>query len=127
MYLLELPWRGDSHKYTKRIIHKKNFKSIHYSCFIWVHVKFLYNSKFDLTAKSLVTNSVVITRVLCNTAMSTLPKAMKFDAVNCQEFCQLTDYNWFKTLLQPDFQKICHITFLLYSVNLRLTKSDCGS
>ena len=26
---------------------------------------FLYNSKFDLTAKSLVTNSVVITRVYC--------------------------------------------------------------
>ena len=29
-------------------------------------VKFLYNSKFDFTAKSLVTNTVVITRVLCN-------------------------------------------------------------
>ena len=30
-------------------------------------IKFLYNSKFDLTAKSLVTNTVVITRVLCIT------------------------------------------------------------
>ena len=28
-------------------------------------VKFLYSSKFDLTAKSLVTNSVAITRALC--------------------------------------------------------------
>ena len=28
-------------------------------------VKFLYNSKFDFTAKSLVTNSVIIRRVLC--------------------------------------------------------------
>ena len=27
--------------------------------------KFLYNSTFDFTAKSLVTNTVVITRVLC--------------------------------------------------------------
>ena len=44
---------------------KKLFKSIRYSCFRQVHIKFLNNSKFDLTAKSLVTNSVVITRVLC--------------------------------------------------------------
>ena len=28
-------------------------------------IKFLYNSKFDFTAKSLVTNTVVKTRVLC--------------------------------------------------------------
>ena len=28
-------------------------------------IKFLYNSKFDFTAKSLVTNTVVIARVLC--------------------------------------------------------------
>ena len=28
-------------------------------------LKFLYNSKFDFTAKSLVTNTVVIARVLC--------------------------------------------------------------
>ena len=28
-------------------------------------VKFLYNSKFDFTVKSLITNTVVITRVLC--------------------------------------------------------------
>ena len=36
-----------------------------YSCFRQVHIKFLYNSKFDFTAKSLVTNAVVIKRVLC--------------------------------------------------------------
>ena len=48
------------------MIHKKTlFKSIRYSCFRWVHFKFLHNSIFDLTAKSLVTNSVVIMRVLC--------------------------------------------------------------
>ena len=28
-------------------------------------IKFLYNSKLDFTAKSLVTNTVIITRVLC--------------------------------------------------------------
>ena len=28
-------------------------------------IKFLYNSKFDFTANSLVTNTVVIVRVLC--------------------------------------------------------------
>ena len=47
------------------MIHKNLFKSIRYSCFRQVHIKFLYNGKFDLTAKSLVKNSVVITRVLC--------------------------------------------------------------
>ena len=57
----------DSNKYTKQMIHKKRFKSIFYSCFRRIHIKFLYNSKFDLTAKSLVTNTVVITRVLCIT------------------------------------------------------------
>ena len=34
--------------------------------FRWVHVKFLFNRKFDLTAKSLVTNTGVIMCVLCN-------------------------------------------------------------
>ena len=57
--------QGDSNKYTECMIHKKLFKSNRYSCFRGVHFKFLYNYKFDLTAKSLVTNSV-ITRVLCN-------------------------------------------------------------
>ena len=56
--------RGDSNKYTKRMIHKKLLKSIRYSCFRRVHIKFLCNSKFNLTAKSLVINSVVITTVL---------------------------------------------------------------
>ena len=65
MYLLEWPQQGDSNKYTQRMIHKKLFKSIRYSCFRRVHIKFLYSSKFDLTAKSLVTNSVIIMRVLC--------------------------------------------------------------
>ena len=31
-----------------------------------VPIKFLYNSKFDFTAKPLVTNTVFITRVLCS-------------------------------------------------------------
>ena len=29
-------------------------------------IKFLYNSKINFTAKSLITNTVIITRVLCN-------------------------------------------------------------
>ena len=32
-------------------------------------IKFPFNSKFDFTAKSLVTNTVVITRVLCTINM----------------------------------------------------------
>ena len=31
---------------------------------LFMHINFLYNSKFDFTAKSLVTNTVVITMVL---------------------------------------------------------------
>ena len=65
-YFLESPRRGDSNKYTKRMIYKKNFKIIRYSCFRRVHIKFLYNSKFDFTAKSLVTKTVIITRVVCH-------------------------------------------------------------
>ena len=53
-YLLESPRRGDSNKYTKRMIYKELFKNIRYSCFRLVHIQFLYNSKFDFTAKSLV-------------------------------------------------------------------------
>ena len=56
---------ADSNKYTKCMIHKRLFKCVRYSCFRWVHIKFLYNSKFDLTAKSLVTNTGAIMRVLC--------------------------------------------------------------
>ena len=44
---------------------KKLVKSIRQSCFRWVHIKFLYNSKFYFVGKSLETNTVVITRVLC--------------------------------------------------------------
>ena len=44
---------------------KELLKNMRYSCFRRVHIKFLYNSKFDFKAKPLVTNTVVITRVLC--------------------------------------------------------------
>ena len=64
-YLLESPRQGHSNKYTKSMICKKLFKRIRYSCVRGVNIKFLYNSKFDFTAKSLVTNAVVIMRVLC--------------------------------------------------------------
>ena len=65
-YLLESPRRGDSNKYTKRMIYKKKtVQKYCYLCFGRVHFKFLYNSKFDYTAKSLATNTVVITRFLC--------------------------------------------------------------
>ena len=47
------------------IYNRKLFKNIRNSCFGRVHIKFLYNSKFDFTAKSLVTNIVVIASVLC--------------------------------------------------------------
>ena len=66
VYLLESPRRADYNRYTKHMIYKnKVVKSIRYWCFRRVYIKFLYNSKFDLIAKSSVTNSVVITRVLC--------------------------------------------------------------
>ena len=55
----------DSNKYTKRMIYKRTVKNTGYSYFRQVHIKFLYNSKFDFTAKSLETNTVVITRFLC--------------------------------------------------------------
>ena len=51
VYMLESPRRGDSNKYIKRVIKKNLFKSIHYSCFRRVHIKFFYNSKFDLRSK----------------------------------------------------------------------------
>ena len=58
-------------KYTKRMICEKKtlFKSTRYSCFRRIPIKFLYNSEFDFTAKPLVTNIVVITRVLCILAL----------------------------------------------------------
>ena len=39
---------------------KKLFKSFQYSCLRRAHIKLLYNSKFDFTAISLVTNSVIM-------------------------------------------------------------------
>ena len=62
MYLLESPRRGDSNKYTKRMIHENNCSKV--SVIHALHGS-TYNSKFDFTAKSLVTNSVIITRALC--------------------------------------------------------------
>ena len=47
------------------MIYKRTAQNVRYSCFRRADIKFLYNSKFDFTAKSLVTNTVVITRVLC--------------------------------------------------------------
>ena len=77
VYLLEPPRRGDSKNYTKRMSHKKLFKTIRYSCLGRVYLKFLYNSKFDLTAKSLVTNSVVITRIFCITNTLAWARALR--------------------------------------------------
>ena len=59
---VKYPHQGDSNKYTKL---KELFKNIRYSCFGQVDINFLYNSKFDFTAKSFVTNTFVISRVLC--------------------------------------------------------------
>ena len=47
------------------MIYKRIFKSIRHSCFRRIHIKSHYNSKFAFTAKRLVINTVVITRVLC--------------------------------------------------------------
>ena len=54
--------RGDPNKYIKRMIHEKLVKSIRYSCFRRVHIRFIYSSKFDLAAKSFVTNSIGVGR-----------------------------------------------------------------
>ena len=48
------------------MIYKEQLKNIRYSCFRLVHINFLYNGKFDFMAKALLTNTVVITRALCN-------------------------------------------------------------
>ena len=64
MYLLESPRRGDSNKYTKPMFHKKLLKKVSVFVLKTGPYQVLYNSKFDLTAKSLVTKTVVITRVL---------------------------------------------------------------
>ena len=72
MYLLESP-RGD-HSYKKN--KKKNIcfitekKVQKYPLFVLQtgHIKILHISKFNFTAKSLVTNTVVTARVLCTDA-----------------------------------------------------------
>ena len=61
------------------------FKSIRYSCFRWVHTKFLYFSKFDLTAKSLVTNSVGLTRVLCRCITKKKPFCTKYQELTYRQ------------------------------------------
>ena len=70
MYLLESPRRGDSNKYTKRMIYKKMCSKVSVTDALDGSYQVAYNSKFDFTAKSLVTNAVVITRVLCNILIS---------------------------------------------------------
>ena len=68
MYLLESPRRGNSNKHTNVYLKKKKKKTcLKYPSLVLKigPIKFLYNSKFDFTANSLVTSIVVITRVLC--------------------------------------------------------------
>ena len=64
---------------------EKLYKSICYSCSRWIHIKFLYNSKFDLAAKSLVTNNVFINKKgssvyqsLCICVMTNQPCTLQF-------------------------------------------------
>ena len=66
MYLLESPRRGDSNKYTKRMFYKKSVQKYPLPMLQMGPIKVLYNCKFDFTAKYLVTNTVVIMRILCN-------------------------------------------------------------
>ena len=82
MYLLESPRRGDSNKYTKRMIHKKTVQKDPLLMLKMGPIKFLYNSKFDTTAKSLVTNSVVITRVLCTKFVNFSLRGTSFGTTN---------------------------------------------
>ena len=67
MYLLESPRRGDFNKYTKRLIYnrKKNCSKVSVTDALDWPYQVFYDSKFDFTEKSLVTNTVVIARVLC--------------------------------------------------------------
>ena len=58
---------------TYDLFKKKLFKSIPFSGFRRAPVKFLYNSKFDFTAKPLATNNAVITRVLCTQVLYSSP------------------------------------------------------
>ena len=54
------------------MIHKKTVQKYPIYVLLTVHIKFLYNSKLDLTAKSLVSNTVVITRAHCIMYLLTL-------------------------------------------------------
>ena len=64
MYLLESPGRGDSNKYTKCIIYKNKCSKVSGTNVLDGSFQVSLHSKFDFTAKSSVTNTVVITRVL---------------------------------------------------------------
>ena len=74
MYLLESPRRGDSNKYTEHMIYKRKCSKISvtdaldgsYHVSLQQQIRF-YSKIFGFTAKSLVTNTVVIRRVLCTT------------------------------------------------------------
>ena len=65
MYLLESPRRGDSNKYKKRMIYnsKKNCSKVFLIDTLDGSYQ-VYNSKFDFTAKSLITDTVVIAKVI---------------------------------------------------------------
>ena len=65
-------------------------------------IKLLYNSKFDFTAKSLVTNIVVITRVICNRLeikkkMSSLLYLFHGFLKSNNTLCRYVDLGYFKT------------------------------
>ena len=65
-YLLESPHLSDSNKYTKTYdLYKKRTVQKYPLFMLYTGPYQVYNSKFDFTAKSLVTNTVVIKRVLC--------------------------------------------------------------
>ena len=53
---------------------KELLKNIRYSCFRRVHIRFLYKSEFDFTAKSMIINAVDVTRVLCTSVERNLLK-----------------------------------------------------
>ena len=64
-----------------------------------VHIKFLCNSKFDFTANSLVTNTVVIVKVLC---IYLLSHVLSFSVIYCLHMAELPRHGGATCFYVPD-------------------------
>ena len=63
--MLELPHRGNSNKYPKRMFCEEITIKPGICCVTFCSFRLVYNSKFILMAISLGTNAVVVMRVRC--------------------------------------------------------------